>query len=265
MCRRSSNAFTLVEIMVAIAIIAAMSAVLMPVFGAARERGRTAACASNLRQIATALLLYAQDADERFPADCPAAPVRGGDSPAMPYDRQILPYLKSGAVFHCPSDAVTRTGDMVWDGDYRGKCLPRSYALSNALRTAASAARGEEVDRGTGAVGRALAAVDAPAGLILLSETWSEAPEAQGLVSDSVIAFAGGSTLAGCDAWKLPGRKPGADAAVPGCEEPMADPARRPARGHFGRGLYAFADGHVAPKSWDQVRADDFALFRARL
>jgi prepilin-type N-terminal cleavage/methylation domain-containing protein len=65
--RRRSQGFTLIELLVVIAIIAILAAILFPVFAQAREQARKTTCASNLKQIATACLLYIQDYDELFP------------------------------------------------------------------------------------------------------------------------------------------------------------------------------------------------------
>lgn len=62
--RRKSTAFTLIELLVVIAIIAILASVLFPVFAKAREKARQTSCASNMRQIGTAMLAYAQDYDE---------------------------------------------------------------------------------------------------------------------------------------------------------------------------------------------------------
>src|SRR6266849_3964545 len=64
---RRSAGFTLVELMVVTAILAALAGILLPVFARARERGREAACTSNLRQISAALLIYSQDYDGQLP------------------------------------------------------------------------------------------------------------------------------------------------------------------------------------------------------
>ncbi|WP_395093773.1 DUF1559 domain-containing protein [Armatimonas sp.] len=62
-----SQGFTLIELLVVIAIIAILAAILFPVFAKARESARKTACMSNLKQIALAAIMYAQDYDEMFP------------------------------------------------------------------------------------------------------------------------------------------------------------------------------------------------------
>src|SRR5438132_9581290 len=64
--KRRSSAFTLIELLVVIAIIAILAAIIFPVFARAREMGRKASCASNLRQLGLATQMYAQDNDERY-------------------------------------------------------------------------------------------------------------------------------------------------------------------------------------------------------
>ena len=104
---RSKKGFTLIELLVVIAIIAILAAILFPVFARAREAARQTTCGSNLRQLGSALRMFAQDNDEKYPMlarHYPPSPA----NPQMWFD-QILPYVKNEGVFVCPNDTVSTT------------------------------------------------------------------------------------------------------------------------------------------------------------
>ena len=131
---RRHGAFTLVELLCVVAIIALLTAILLPVFAQARESARQTACASNMRQIGLAMRLYLTDADEVwFPAAGPSdlsgrqaktwigyddanIPASYGLGPTgditrpathPPHPGYIDPYLKNEQVKRCPSIPVT--------------------------------------------------------------------------------------------------------------------------------------------------------------
>jgi prepilin-type N-terminal cleavage/methylation domain-containing protein len=66
--RASKSAFTLVELLVVIGIIALLTGLLMPVLARARERARRAGCMSNVRQFIIGAQVYGNSSDEHLPS-----------------------------------------------------------------------------------------------------------------------------------------------------------------------------------------------------
>lgn len=98
--------FTLIELLVVIAIIAILASILFPVFARAREKARQTSCLSNLKQIGTAFMMYADDYDESTLPSELAWPVTDAAINSQlnlfwPYI--IQPYIKNRQILECPS------------------------------------------------------------------------------------------------------------------------------------------------------------------
>ncbi|MCE5198893.1 MAG: prepilin-type N-terminal cleavage/methylation domain-containing protein [Armatimonadota bacterium] len=104
--RPSKKGFTLIELLVVIAIIAILAAILFPVFAKARATAKTSSCANNLKQLWTAVSMYANEYDQTYPAPrCIVATPKSGSGGQQPHPLWLVePYVKTKQVYKCPVD-----------------------------------------------------------------------------------------------------------------------------------------------------------------
>lgn len=120
------TAFTVLELLVVVAIIGVLAAILFPVMAQAKATGKRTVCASNMRQIGLGLRLYADDFDGQMP-------LTRHDTPAISstWIFSLRPYLSNvDEIRICPADPK---------GARRLKANGTSYVLNEYV-----VARGQE-------------------------------------------------------------------------------------------------------------------------
>ncbi|MBC8106347.1 MAG: prepilin-type N-terminal cleavage/methylation domain-containing protein [Anaerolineae bacterium] len=145
---RSSRAFTLVELLVVIGIIAVLIGVLLPALSKARQQAQSVACLSNMRQLGGALVMFQNEHKGYLPKawfnarpvvtqpgigpggrDVVASDYSASDSwgyrfPMYGWDFALLKYLgNSKQVYACPSDDNPQIRG-VWDFGIAANQLP---------------------------------------------------------------------------------------------------------------------------------------------
>ncbi len=145
LARQSSYcAFTLIELLVVIAIIAILAAMLLPALSKSKAAGQSAACLSNLKQLQTGYLMYADENRDLQPPNIAGPAGNGARNLAGSWvvgDAQtdtntanieagvVFRYVGSAGVYHCPADQAVVSGTP-------GLRHTRSYSLESWLISA---------------------------------------------------------------------------------------------------------------------------------
>jgi prepilin-type N-terminal cleavage/methylation domain-containing protein/prepilin-type processing-associated H-X9-DG protein len=143
--RRSIRAFTLVELLVVIGIIAVLIGILLPVLSNARRQGNLVKCSSAMRQIAYAFTLYSKENKDKYPTLKWTPWVFAGENAAasLYWNDFLLPYLSRSAGTNKQNmgagtddkanEALQRAKASIlwscpeWQGSFAGPTTPASW------------------------------------------------------------------------------------------------------------------------------------------
>ncbi|MHC4646389.1 MAG: type II secretion system protein [Planctomycetota bacterium] len=134
------QAFTLLELLVVIAVIALLMSILMPALAAANSQARSAVCRSNVRHLVLANMGYATENDGYY---VPAASdmwnnggyqrwhgVRGSlNEPFDPLKGPLAKYLSDGKVKNCPEPVEFVKGHP-WSANFEQGCGGYGYNMA---------------------------------------------------------------------------------------------------------------------------------------
>src|SRR5688572_10402523 len=121
--RQTRRAFTLVELLVVIGIIAVLISILLPALTAARRQAAVVQCSSNMRQIAMAIIMYTQNNKGALPPT--TVPNSAGVEASFPNGWWWPNELVRGKYLNAPS-VYSRPGSVSSDD--------RRFSKSNVFR-----------------------------------------------------------------------------------------------------------------------------------
>jgi prepilin-type N-terminal cleavage/methylation domain-containing protein len=123
-----ARAFTLIEMLVVLAVVGTLAGIAYPVTRSFIDRSREAACLGNLRSLGVALQGYLQEHNQIMPVMETGRASASEDVPVL--DTVLLPYLGSAAAFRCPADKTEfeKTGSSYsWNSYQSGRHVSKLY------------------------------------------------------------------------------------------------------------------------------------------
>lgn len=144
---RSSPAFSLIELLVVISILAILAALLFPALSAARSRGQGVACLNNLKQLETCSLIYSDDNGSKFINNLPLAKLSSvsnnwtlgnmmisaeSTNVALLKRGELFRYTAQTSLYRCPADP-SQTGGTPHVRSYAMNCWMGSRDMSSGV------------------------------------------------------------------------------------------------------------------------------------
>lgn len=229
--------FTLIEVLVVIAVVALLVGLLLPALGAARRAARATNCLANIRSLSQCQLLYAHDYGGAF-ADV-GLPHGGSGDPALSWVGTMAEYYASASALRSPGDRSP-----FWPSELGGQGLlingsarVTSYGMNNYLSRTYNPGLSprepyDRIDK--------VATPGATVGFLLMAQ------EGEYAVSDHVHVENWGQ-----------GAQPPARAS----QQSQINTWGGPARSFESRSSYGYLDGHAATERFGAVYSD-FAVNR---
>lgn len=120
--------FTLVEMLVVLAIAGTLAGIAYPITRSFIDRSREAACLGNLRSLGVALQTHLQENNDIMPVMETGRESKANEVPVL--DTVLLPYLETNAAFHCPADKEqfeTTGTSYSWNSYQSGRHVSQLY------------------------------------------------------------------------------------------------------------------------------------------
>ena len=146
------RAFTLVELLVVIAVVALLAVLLVPASANVRPNAQAFQCRNNLRQLASACKMYADDHGSRIVSaygnyggftgtwcggsamtgGLPGSYIYGAADPAGIQTGKLWPYARALSLYHCPTDhrVADAAGVPI---QFKGKPILRSFSMNSYM------------------------------------------------------------------------------------------------------------------------------------
>jgi prepilin-type N-terminal cleavage/methylation domain-containing protein len=252
------GAFTLVELLVVIAVIAILAAILLPVLDKAKVRGQGIQCVSNLRQLTMGWQVYADENGGHYAANA-STPAPVGEDAGNPswvagvistsatsdntntallvgqaYEPfgSIGGYVKNPGVYHCPGDHSQDPGNH--------SLRVRSVSMNGWINPGQTNTAASYWDMGF--------------------RRFTQAADFHGISSADIFVFLDESADSINDGWfRLDMNAYNADGSI---DQGLLDLLDYPATYHNQCGTFSYADGHAELHRWqDSSMSDDDAVW----